>query len=162
MLKNILLPSFSGTISRRAYWLSILVVTIVSVFVVGLFGDKSDALSFIFVLLYDTTGGFILLPVMALMPLSGLIFLFFIPSALSGSFVGLVTYVWVTYSALILVGLQVRRLRDRNKSALYTLLPFIPVPIVNFVGLGYLIYLLSSRSKEMARNGIPQSNQPHV
>jgi uncharacterized membrane protein YhaH (DUF805 family) len=88
----------------------------------------------------------------------GFIFLFSLGGSITGSLLGLILNVWILYSALLLLGLQVRRLRERNKSSLYTLLPFIPIPILNFVGLGYLIYLLSSNNKEVTSNDAETSD----
>ena len=167
MFKNVLIPSFSGTVSRRTYWLSALTITAISIFAVLLLGGKADSLNLVFALMYDTTGGFIVLPLIALMPLIGFIFLFSLGGSISGSLLGLILNVWILYSALVLLGLQVRRLRERNKSSLYTLLPFIPIPILNFVGLGYLIYLLSSNNKEVTGSAAETSDstqftQPQV
>lgn len=152
MFRNILLPSFSGVVSRRTYWLSVLIITALSLCAVFFLGDRAEFMNFIFSFLHDTTGGFAVVSLMAIMPLIGFVFLFVLSGSLSGSLFGLLLNIWILYAALLLLGLQVRRLRGRNKSSLYTLLPFIPVPFLNLIGLGYLIYLLSSNSKEEVTN----------
>lgn len=157
MKYNLLFPSFTGTIARREYWLSVLLITAINIAIFFLLGRESGSLVIVSALINDITGGLTILLLMSLIPLFGLVFLIFFAGLFTSSILGSVASLWIFYSAIILMGLQIRRLRDINKSALYMLLPFIPIPLANFIGLGYLIYLLSSRSKEKELSGTPEN-----